>query len=84
MCIFILLSVVSVIIMLNLLFIFDDYIDKNVISIINVLFGIISFIYVVYIISKPTALDVYEGKTELEITYKGSIPVDSVVVYKNK
>lgn len=84
MCIFILLSVVFLIIMLNLLFIFEDYIDKNVISIINVLFGIISFICVVYIINKPTALDVYEGKTELEITYKKNIPVDSVVVYKKK
>lgn len=33
---------------------------------------------------KPTALDVYQGKTTLEITYRDNIPVDSVVVYKNK
>ena len=32
--------------------------------------------------NKPTALDVYQGKTTLEITYKDSIPVDSVVVFK--
>lgn len=32
---------------------------------------------------KPSALDVYQGKTTLEITYRDSIPVDSVVVYKN-
>lgn len=32
---------------------------------------------------KPSALDVYRGKTTLEITYRDSIPVDSVVVYKN-
>ena len=31
----------------------------------------------------PTAKDVYEGKTTLEITYRDSIPVDSVVVFKN-
>lgn len=30
----------------------------------------------------PTALDVYRGKTTLEITYRDSIPVDSVVVFK--
>lgn len=30
----------------------------------------------------PTALDVYQGKTTLEITYRDSIPVDSVVVLK--
>ena len=26
----------------------------------------------------------YKGKTELQITYKGTIPIDSVVVFKNK
>lgn len=35
-------------------------------------------------ISVPQAIDVYRGKTTLEITYKDSIPVDSVVVFKNK
>lgn len=30
----------------------------------------------------PTALDVYRGKTTLEITYVDSVAVDSVVVYK--
>ena len=30
----------------------------------------------------PTAMDVYKCKTILRITYKDSIPVDSVVVFK--
>lgn len=30
----------------------------------------------------PSAMDVYQGKTTLEITYKNGIPVDSVVVFK--
>lgn len=30
----------------------------------------------------PTALDVYQNKTTLEITYKDGVPVDSVVVFK--
>lgn len=34
------------------------------------------------IISPPAALDVYQGKTTLEITYKDNIPVDSIVVWK--
>ena len=34
--------------------------------------------------SKPTAIDVYRGKTTLEITYRDSIPVDSAVVFKKK
>lgn len=33
-------------------------------------------------ISTPQAIDVYKNKTTLEITYKDSIPVDSVVVFK--
>ena len=32
----------------------------------------------------PTALDVYRGKTTLEITYRDSVAVDSVVIYKMK
>jgi TRAP-type C4-dicarboxylate transport system permease small subunit len=36
-----------------------------------------------YSLSIP-AIDVYRGKTTLEITYKDNIPIDSVVVYKNK
>lgn len=32
--------------------------------------------------SDPQAIDVYRGRTTLEITYKDSIPVDSVVVFK--
>ena len=38
----------------------------------------------VYIANTPTALDVYEGNTELRITYEGKVPVDSVVIFKKK
>lgn len=30
----------------------------------------------------PQAIDVYRGITTLEITYKDSVPIDSVVVFK--
>ena len=43
---------------------------------------IISLVIIATEADKPTALDVYQGKTTLEITYKDSIPVDSVVVFK--
>lgn len=42
------------------------------------------FIYVSIVSDKPTAIDVYRGKTTLEITYRDSVTVDSVVVYKMK
>jgi uncharacterized membrane protein HdeD (DUF308 family) len=32
----------------------------------------------------PTAIDVYQGKTTLEITYKDSIRSDSIVVFKDE
>lgn len=35
-------------------------------------------------VALPTALDVYRGKTTLEITYRDSVAVDSIVVYKMK
>lgn len=31
----------------------------------------------------PTAMDVYKGKTTLEITYRDNVAVDSVVVFKD-
>ena len=34
--------------------------------------------------TKPSAMDVYRGKTTLEITYKDSVAVDSIVVFKDK
>ena len=33
--------------------------------------------------NKPKAMDVYQGKTTLEITYKDGVPVDSIVVFKD-
>lgn len=34
--------------------------------------------------NKPKAIDVYKGKTTLEITYKDKVPIDSTVVWKNR
>lgn len=46
------------------------------------LFAIIALF--IYSGTNIPAIDVYRGKTTLQITYKDSIPIDSVVVYKNK
>ena len=37
---------------------------------------------VAFDVKEPEALDVYRGKTTLEITYRDSVAVDSTVVYK--
>jgi hypothetical protein len=47
-----------------------------------VLFG--AFFVMIIVKSEPTALDVYRGKTTLEITYRDSVAIDSTVVYKVK
>lgn len=45
---------------------------------------IVYFILGLINLNTPTAMDVYQSKTTLEITYKDGIPVDSIVVFKNK
>lgn len=32
--------------------------------------------------TNPTAIDVYRGKTTLEVTYKDGVPIDTVVLFK--
>ena len=44
--------------------------------------GTYSIIFSIINNNKPSALDVYKGKTTLEITYKDGVAIDSVVVYK--
>ena len=45
-------------------------------------FSIAHFI-VLYSLSKtPKAIDVYRGKTTLQVTYKDNIPIDTTVVFK--
>lgn len=43
---------------------------------------IVFVIIIIILANKPQAIDVYRGKTTLQITYKDSIAVDSVVVFK--
>lgn len=47
-----------------------------------IMFGLV--ILLVIEINKPTAMDVYRGKTTLEITYKDNVAIDSVVVFKKE
>ena len=62
-----------------------DNISVNIMEFILHCFAIIMVFgaFAVYS-NSPKAIDVYRGKTTLEITYKDSIPVDSVVVFKER
>lgn len=56
---------------------------NDAIATVFLILGIIGLLFIIaYISNTPTALDVYEGKTELRTTYEGKVPVDSVVIYK--
>ena len=56
--------------------------NKFVIGLAAFLSTTIILILAVSIERKPKAIDVYKGKTTLEITYKDEVPIDSVVVWK--
>lgn len=49
-----------------------------------IILGCFMFFIGISINNVPTAMDVYQNKTTLEITYRDGIPVDSVVVFKDK
>ena len=43
-----------------------------------------ALILIIHYETNPTAMDVYQGKTTLEITYKDNVATDSVVVFKKE
>lgn len=56
----------------------DDFCGKISFTLILIL----TIISIVVFCETPRAIDVYRGNTTLEITYKDSIAIDSVVVFK--
>ena len=71
----------------SLLAIIDTYIfdngksDGTRMSITLFALSLISCILLFIHLMKPSAIDVYKGKTTLEITYKDGVPIDSTVVW---
>lgn len=56
--------------------------NKSLVFIILLLYQFLVFFCLLYNLNKPKAIDVYRGKTTLEITYKNRVPIDSIVVWK--
>lgn len=48
----------------------------------SILYSFLVFFLLISYTTKPKAIDVYKGKTTLEITYKDKVPIDSTVVWK--
>lgn len=58
--------------------------DNTPLLITILILNIIVIPCLIYSLKSPKAIDVYQGNTTLEITYKDSMPIDSVVVWKNR
>ena len=61
--------------------------DKDLTIFFSVCAGVIIILCVHVMVNlievpKPSAIDVYNNKTTLEITYRDSVAIDTVVVYK--
>ena len=61
----------------------DFYLDVRGLWFTFLLLNFVLLILILIQMQKPTAMDVYKGKTTLEITYKDGTPIDSVVVWKD-
>ena len=82
----ILLILLGVLIFLTLVW---NSCDRDDAILIGLLLFILSFLFTICLDSyfnrdTPHAIDVYQGKTTLEITYRDSIAIDTVVVYKEE
>ena len=86
----ILVGILIFVVMILALYISENHVsdfDTGVsIGIVITILMIIEIGFVYYIIEEPTpsALDVYRGNTELEITSVNGTPIDTVVVFKKE
>jgi hypothetical protein len=83
-------AIIAFLILGSIFYIWNIFTDDKDYRFISALLLIISTVIFTGLVSSyesrntPTALDVYQGNTTLEITYRDSIPVDSVVVWKDE
>ena len=61
----------------------DNRLRKNISATLVIIFVVALYVLLIISVSKPKAIDVYRGKTTLEITYKNNVPIDTVVTYKD-
>lgn len=60
-----------------------NYVDETIAVTALLAYLVLVAIFIISVTyNEPTALDVYQGKTTLRITYDNNVPVDTVVIYK--
>ena len=63
--------------------IMSEQTDKlTILGSVSSVFLIIGGASCIYTCKNPSAIDVYRGKTTLQVTYKDNIPTDTIVIYK--
>lgn len=86
----IIIGSIILILICTIIAIYDN--NKNAKFDVGIFFGIVlSILMVVEVVllseilenPRPTAMDVYQGKTTLEYTIRDSVKIDSVVVFKD-
>ena len=83
----ILASAFAIMAVFGMIYCESECVNNDVYGSITLTIGVIAFISSIFTIKEvqiPSAIDVYRGKTTLEITYKGGIPIDTVVVFKER
>lgn len=65
-----------------LLFILLITCDNAITLILTIISIILSIVLMTYYNLNPKAIDVYRGKTTLEIVYRDNVPIDSTVIFK--
>jgi len=79
------LLIVGIIAFITGLILISCIIEDTIVSITIGFFFLVSLILIsAYNATEPKAIDVYQGETTLEITYRDGVPVDSVVIFKKK
>ena len=88
MWLFIIFILTAMILLLSVMCIIDiikgNGFDSNFFVYTLFVYSFLVFLLLLSYVYKPKAIDVYRGKTTLEITYKDRVPIDSTVVWKNK
>ena len=65
-----------------LLIMFEQTDGLTIIGSVSSMFLIIGGASRIHICKYPSAINVYRGKTTLQVIYKDNIPTDTIVVYK--
>ena len=83
-------AIIAFILLTSICYIWNIFTNDKDYRFISALLLVISTVILTGLISSyesrniPTAMDVYQGKTTLEITYRDTIPIDSVVIFKDE